>query len=181
LTMTSDESELVKYMANCFFAVKVTFFNEMKLLCEKLDLDWDVLLHGVLSDGRIAHSHTDVPGHDGQRGYGGTCVLPDAKVLLNESGHLKTIEIERLFGDYSLNDLTRLTIESADAHCQDVEFKGVSKVTRRHLVDEELFVFETDRGEFVCTGDHLMPVWRDERVLIVRASEVKETDWFFAK
>ena len=83
LLMSSSESEMVKYMANCFFATKVSFFNEMYLLADKLDLNWDALLEGVLSDGRIGVSHFDVPGHDQDFGFGGTCFPKDINALIN--------------------------------------------------------------------------------------------------
>ena len=81
--MNSDESEAIKYMANCFFAVKVTFFNEMRMLTDKLGLDWDRVLEGVMADGRIAKSHYQVPGHDGDRGYGGVCFPKDINALIS--------------------------------------------------------------------------------------------------
>ena len=83
ITMSSNESEMVKYMANCFFATKVSFFNEMYLLADKLGLNWQSLLEGVLTDGRIGVSHYDVPGHDGDFGFGGTCFPKDINALIN--------------------------------------------------------------------------------------------------
>jgi len=80
--MTSDESETVKYVANCFFAVKISYFNEIKLLCDKLELDWNHICEGVLSDGRIGISHYQVPGHDGKPGFGGTCFPKDINSLI---------------------------------------------------------------------------------------------------
>lgn len=76
-----EESEFVKYFLNCFFATKITFFNEMKLLSNKLDLSWDNIMNGVLSDGRIEKMHTDVPGHDGKFGFGGACFPKDTMAL----------------------------------------------------------------------------------------------------
>ena len=81
--MTSEESETVKYIANCFFSVKISYFNEVKLLCDKLDLNWDTIMGGVLSDGRIGISHYQVPGHDGKSGFGGTCFPKDINSLIN--------------------------------------------------------------------------------------------------
>lgn len=75
--MTSDESEAVKLFQNSFFAVKVAFFNEINQLADRLGLDWDTVREGMLTDGRIAHSHTTVPGPDGQYGFGGTCLPKD--------------------------------------------------------------------------------------------------------
>ena len=82
LAMNSDESESVKYMANCFLATKVSFFNEMNLLISKLGLDWDSIIKGVLSDHRIGQSHFEVPGPDGDKGFGGTCFPKDINALI---------------------------------------------------------------------------------------------------
>jgi len=82
LLMSSDESETVKYIANCFFALKISYFNQVKLLCDKLELNWDLILNGVLTDGRIGVSHYQVPGHDGKLGFGGTCFPKDINSLI---------------------------------------------------------------------------------------------------
>lgn len=39
-------------------------------------------MDGVLSDGRIAKAHTNVPGHDGDRGFGGKCFPKDLNALI---------------------------------------------------------------------------------------------------
>ncbi len=83
LTMSSDESEFVKYACNCFFATKVIFFNELKLLCENMDLDWDLMMKGIISDGRIGQSHHRVPGPDGGYGFGGTCFPKDLNAFID--------------------------------------------------------------------------------------------------
>jgi UDPglucose 6-dehydrogenase len=83
IAMTSQESETVKYMANCFFATKVMFFNEMKLFIDKKELDWNRIIRGVMSDGRIGTSHYEVPGHDGDKGFGGTCFPKDINSLID--------------------------------------------------------------------------------------------------
>jgi len=83
MVMSSNESEMVKYMANAFFTTKVVFFNEMRLLSDKLELDWEKLMRGVLSDGRIGQSHHKVPGPDGHRGVGGACFAKDINALIS--------------------------------------------------------------------------------------------------
>lgn len=82
--MTSDESELVKLIQNGFFAVKIAYFNEVNYLCCKLGADWQRVLSGVLSDGRIAHAHTRVPGPGQMFGYGGACLPKDLANLIHE-------------------------------------------------------------------------------------------------
>lgn len=81
--MTSEESETVKYVANCFFSTKVMFFNEMKLFIDKRGLSWDRIIEGVMADGRIGTSHYEVPGHDGELGFGGTCLPKDINSLID--------------------------------------------------------------------------------------------------
>jgi UDPglucose 6-dehydrogenase len=83
LIMKSVESESVKYIANCFFATKVSFFNEIYLLIEKLGLDWNSIIKGVTGDRRIGYSHYQVPGHDGDKGFGGACFPKDLNALIS--------------------------------------------------------------------------------------------------
>jgi UDPglucose 6-dehydrogenase len=82
MKMGPEEAELVKYSANCFFATKIMFLNEIYMLVEKMGLDWDTVRNGLLADGRISHSHTDVPGHDGNLGYSGKCFPKDINALI---------------------------------------------------------------------------------------------------
>src|SRR6478752_755295 len=84
LLMSSDESEAVKLATNAFFATKISFFNEVHELCQDAHLDWETVLAGILSDGRISHSHTKVPGPDGQEGYGGRCLPKDLAHFVKE-------------------------------------------------------------------------------------------------
>lgn len=81
--MDSNSTEMIKYIANCFFATKISYFNEVKLLCDKLNLNFQDIMEGVLSDGRIGISHYQVPGHDGLPGFGGTCFPKDINSLIN--------------------------------------------------------------------------------------------------
>ena len=69
-------------MANCFFAVKVSFMNEMKQVADACDADWDDVVNGFVSDGRVGNSHLDVPGHDGQFGFGGKCFPKDINAMI---------------------------------------------------------------------------------------------------
>lgn len=84
LEMTSRESEAVKYIANCFFTVKIMYFNEVFLGLKSLGLDWNRVMEGVLTDGRIGISHCNVPGHDGKYGYGGSCFSKDICALIHQ-------------------------------------------------------------------------------------------------
>lgn len=82
--MKAKESEAVKYVANCFFAVKVMFFNEAYLGLKSHNLDWNKIMEGVLTDGRIGVSHYEVPGHDGKFGFGGACFPKDICAMIDQ-------------------------------------------------------------------------------------------------
>jgi nucleotide sugar dehydrogenase len=84
LLMESNESEMVKYICNSFLATKVSFFNEMYNFVGKKNCSWDKIISGIISDPRIGNSHYDVPGHDGLRGFGGTCFPKDINSLIHQ-------------------------------------------------------------------------------------------------
>ena len=83
---SSTESESMKSFVNCFYSVKVQFFNELYLLCEKIGCDYDVVKNLMLKNKWINPMHTDIPGPDGKLSYGGYCFPKDTNALLN---HMK--------------------------------------------------------------------------------------------
>jgi UDPglucose 6-dehydrogenase len=81
---TTTAAEMTKFVINCFLATKVSFFNEMYQVCNKLDIDYDEVLNLTLTDKRIGSSHTKVPGWDGFFGYGGSCFPANINIMINE-------------------------------------------------------------------------------------------------
>ena len=98
----STTAELVKYMNNSFLATKISIMNEFKLLCDKINGNWQDALNGFASDGRIGDSHLHVPGHDGKLGYGGTCFPKDVNSLLFFAKSLN-IELNSIEGGWKTN------------------------------------------------------------------------------
>jgi UDPglucose 6-dehydrogenase len=88
--MSSDESEAVKLFTNAFFATKVSVFNEFREFADKMGLDWDTVVNGMLADGRIHPLHTQVPGPDGKRGFGGKCLPKDLMMLCQQMVNANT-------------------------------------------------------------------------------------------
>jgi UDPglucose 6-dehydrogenase len=71
-------SELIKYSANTFLAMKITFINEIADLCEKVGADVQDVAKGIGLDGRIGSKFL----HAGP-GYGGSCFPKDTLALVN--------------------------------------------------------------------------------------------------
>ncbi|RPG58568.1 MAG: UDP-glucose/GDP-mannose dehydrogenase family protein [Flavobacteriales bacterium TMED191] len=97
-----ETAELIKYMNNCFFATKVSFLNEMKLMSDKIGADWVTAVEGFVRDGRIGHSHLSVPGPDGKLGFGGSCFPKDIQAIINFAKKLD-IELHTLQGAWDTN------------------------------------------------------------------------------
>jgi UDPglucose 6-dehydrogenase len=70
-------SELIKYAANAFLAMKITFINEVADLCEALDADVQQVARGIGLDNRIGSKFL----HAGP-GYGGSCFPKDTLALV---------------------------------------------------------------------------------------------------
>ena len=56
----------------------------MKLISDQIGADWDAVIEGFVRDGRVGHSHTNVPGPDGKMGFGGSCFPKDVQALIDD-------------------------------------------------------------------------------------------------
>ena len=70
-------AELIKYAANAFLAMKITFINEVADLCEVLGADVQQVSRGIGLDNRIGSKFL----HAGP-GYGGSCFPKDTLALV---------------------------------------------------------------------------------------------------
>ena len=73
---TPETAETIKYAANAFLAMKVTFINEIANLCEKTGANVQEVARGIGLDGRIGSKFL----HAGP-GYGGSCFPKDTLAL----------------------------------------------------------------------------------------------------
>lgn len=76
------EAAFVKYAVNSFLATKVVFMNEMAQLAEAHGYKWRDVSISLAIEPRIGNSHMQVPGPDGQYGFGGMCFPKDTSALI---------------------------------------------------------------------------------------------------
>lgn len=81
IEMNTASSEMTKYAANSYLAMRITYMNELANLCEIVGADVDLIRKGMGADSRI-----------GKRflfagiGYGGSCFPKDVNALIKTSG-----------------------------------------------------------------------------------------------
>lgn len=104
--MDEKSSELTKYAANSFLAVKITFMNEIANYCEKVGADVDKVRLGMGSDDRIGHRFL-FPGI----GYGGSCFPKDVKALI-KSGKEENFNFQILNATENINKSQKIILVS---------------------------------------------------------------------
>ena len=86
--VSNSEAEMIKLFRNNFLSVKVAFCNEIEEFCSKKNINYENVRKLAILDKRIGESHSFVPGHDGHRGFGGTCFPKDTNNLKHEMKEL---------------------------------------------------------------------------------------------
>ena len=102
----STHAEMVKYLTNSFLATKVSFANEIYQICDKLNIDYDKVVEYATLDDRLGKSHWNVPGPDGDFGFGGHCFPKDLSALIYVAMNLHT-ETNVLNAVEETNDVVR--------------------------------------------------------------------------
>jgi UDPglucose 6-dehydrogenase len=77
-------SELIKYAANAFLAMKITFINEIADLCEEVDANVQEVARGIGLDNRIGRKFLNAG-----PGYGGSCFPKDTLALMKTARDYK--------------------------------------------------------------------------------------------
>lgn len=75
--MSVQDAEMTKYAANAMLATRISFMNEMAVLCERMNVDVENVRLGIGSDSRIGNAFINAG-----CGYGGSCFPKDVKALI---------------------------------------------------------------------------------------------------
>jgi UDPglucose 6-dehydrogenase len=120
-------SELIKYAANAFLAMKITFINEVADLCEKVGADVQEVSRGIGLDNRIGAKFL----HAGP-GYGGSCFPKDTLALLKTAADndapQRIVEATVQVNDARKRAMGRKVIKAmgGDAHGKTVGVLGLT-------------------------------------------------------
>ncbi len=102
--MDERSAELTKYAANSFLATKISFMNEIAILCEKFGADVDLIRRGLGSDERIGKRFL-FPGI----GFGGSCFPKDVKALVKSAKEVN-YEFKILQAVMEVNEKQKLSL-----------------------------------------------------------------------
>jgi len=106
---SNETAETIKYAANSFLAMKISYINQMALLCEETGADIKTVAKAVGSDERISPKFLN-PGP----GYGGSCFPKDTRALV------------KIAKDYGLDlSMIRSAYEANTAHKEILAQKTV--------------------------------------------------------
>jgi len=108
-------SELIKYAANAFLAMKITFINEIADLCEHIGADVQKVAKGIGMDKRIGDKFL----HAGP-GYGGSCFPKDTLALVKTAqdfgSPMRLIETTVAINDNRKRAMGRKVIAACDGN-----------------------------------------------------------------
>jgi len=111
LVMDTRSAEMVKYTANAFLAMRISFMNEMANLCEKLGADVEKVRIAIGYDNRIGPRFL-FPGV----GWGGSCFPKDIKALM-KMGEKNGVELKIVKSVYEVNERQKkLIVEKIKKH-----------------------------------------------------------------
>jgi len=111
-------SELIKYAANAFLALKVTYINEVADLCEKVGANVQEVARGIGLDNRIGTKFL----HAGP-GYGGSCFPKDTMALIKTAqdydAPLRLVETVAAVNDQRKRAMARKVVAACGGSVRD--------------------------------------------------------------
>ncbi|MEM4240085.1 MAG: nucleotide sugar dehydrogenase [Candidatus Woesearchaeota archaeon] len=75
-----NTAEMIKYAANVMLTMQIATANEIYQICQRAGVDYNAVKDAILNDERIGRN-IDVPGPDGDLGFGGKCFPKDLRAL----------------------------------------------------------------------------------------------------
>jgi len=168
-----NTAELIKYSANAFLAVKISYINQMSDLCEKVGADVHDVAKGIGLDKRIGSKFL----HPGP-GYGGSCFPKDTIALVQTAkeydSNLSIVETVVQYNKQRKSDMADKIIEAFNNNCQNkkISILGLSfKPETDDMRDSpslDIIPILKEKGFYISVFD---PVAMDEAKKILKNIE----------
>jgi UDPglucose 6-dehydrogenase len=127
-------SELIKYAANAFLALKITYINEMADLCEAVGADVQQVARGIGLDGRIGGKFLNAG-----PGYGGSCFPKDTLALVRTArdagAPVELVETTVKVNDERKRAMARKVLKAVDGNL-DGKTVGILGLTFKPNTDD---------------------------------------------
>ena len=116
--MEPESSEITKYAANSYLAMRITYMNELANFCEKVGANVDMVRKGMGADTRIGKRFL-FPGI----GYGGSCFPKDVNALIKTADDYESpMRILKVVDD--VNKAQKLILVKKVLQQFDMDIKG---------------------------------------------------------
>lgn len=166
---TWEEAEAIKIFYNTWISTKLGLVNMIQDVAERLgNMNVDIVTDALK---RATQRITGPKYMTAGMGDAGACVLPQFNIRVNN----EIINIAALYDQFHSSIGREYYVDSCDHHCTVSENKRIITVTKREYRGPML-VFKTANGELTVTPNHLIPVYRDDILQLVRADEIRITD-----
>ena len=173
-------AEMVKLASNAFLMTRISFINEIANVCEATGADVEQVAKGVGLNRRLG-PHFLRAGI----GYGGSCLVGDGTVYVQENDRTLATTLERVFSSLHEDELEEgiaiarpedLRVLSWRVGADRAEFLPVASVTRRPYCGEIYEVKVGGRARVGCTPDHPLVLKGSIGCAIRLASELEPGD-----
>jgi UDPglucose 6-dehydrogenase len=134
---TPTEAEMIKYVSNIYNAVKISYFNEVYAICQKLNIDCDKVAYTV---SRSAEGMWNpLYGTKGGVPYGGACLPKDTSAFM---GFVRELGLEHRLLEATIEVNTRLANHVAAPNTPD----QIDALRRSEQLRPELSVRQNERN-----------------------------------
>lgn len=164
-------AELIKVCYNTFIGMKIVFSNTIMEICHKNGGDVDQVIGGIkLATDRVISTKY----LSGGMGDGGGCVLPNFKIKINND----TIRIDDFYNKFHISDEIFL-VDSANYACNTKQQKKIADVTTRKFNGDIYTLTTKSNKKISLTSDHIIPVERNGKRILIKVEEIKKGDKLF--
>ena len=137
----NSEMEMLKMIKNTYLSTKISYFNEIYDLTNKIGLNYDAIIDLLKLDERIGPTHMKCPGFDNKRGYGGTCFPKD------------TLSFYYQFSNHNLHSQLLESNLSRNEYIDRVEKDWLIDINRTIVENSKKIILVTGGAGFI--GSHL--------------------------